>query len=152
MRLWSALWVLPALLTGCGSAGTVSLSVQMSDESLAVTDASFGSELSGSFQLRLELGSEAPGSTHVSYGNFEVQTEAGEVLTDLRDATMTPALPIDLNKGESKQVLFSLSGISIDRDKACPGPLRIVGSVMDTLKGGTDPVRSGLITPDCGSR
>lgn len=151
MRLWSALWVLPALLLagGCGSAGTVSLSVQMSDESLTVTDAPFGSELSGSFQLRLELGSEASGSTRVSLGNFEVQTATGEVLTDLRDATMEPALPIDLNKGESKQVLFTLKGITVDREQACAGSLRIVGSVMDTLKGGTDPVRSGSITPSC---
>lgn len=150
MRLLSAFWVLPALLVACGSASTISLSVQMTDEALEVTDSAFGAGLSGSFQLRFELGSEASGSTRVTPGNFELQTEAGEVVANLRDAKMAPEFPIDLNKGESKQVLFTLTDISVDRARACPGPVRIVGSVMDTLKGGTVPVRSGSIKPDCG--
>jgi hypothetical protein len=150
MRLLSTLWVLPALLLGCGSASTVSLSVQLTDEALKVTDSAFGSALSGSFLLRLELGSEASGSTRITPGNFELQSEAGESLADLRDATTEPEFPVDLNKGESRQVRFTLEGISLDRAKACPGPVRIVGSVMDSLKGAADPVRSGSITPDCG--
>jgi hypothetical protein len=149
MRFWSALWVLPALLTGCGSASTISLSVQMSDETLQVTDSAFGAALSGSFKLRLELGSEASGSTRVSPGNFELQTEAGEFVTGLQDAEIEPEFPIDLDKGESKQVLFTLKDIGVERAQVCPGPLRIVGSVVDTLKGGTTSVRSGSIEPDC---
>jgi hypothetical protein len=122
----------------------------MTDEALEVSNSAFGAGLSGSFQLRFELGSEASGSTRVTPGSFELQTEAGEFVADLRDAEVEPEFPIDLNKGESKEVRFTLTDIGVERALACPGPLRIVGSVMDTLKGGTVPVRSGSITPDCG--
>ena len=54
-----------------------------------------------------------------------------------------------MNKGESKQVVFTLDEIDVDRDAVCAGHVRIVGSVMDTLKGGTVPVRSASITPEC---
>ncbi|HET7539957.1 MAG TPA: hypothetical protein VFK05_08795 [Polyangiaceae bacterium] len=151
MRSWSALWVLPALLAGCASpsASIVSLSVLMSGESIQVKDGAFGGSLDGSFQLQLALGSEANGSTEVSLGKFELQTEAGAFLADLGDATSEPMFPIHLNKGESKQVQFTLKDISVDADAACAGRVRIVGALTDTLKGGSDPVQSGPITPDC---
>ncbi len=148
MRLWSALWVLPALLVACGSASDVSLSVQVTDESIKVQDTAFGAALSGGFQLRFELGSYASGSTEVSPGNFELQTEAGQVLADLREATPDTDYPIKLSKGESKQVVYTFEEISVDRNELCAGTVRIVGSVMDSLKGGTLPVRSEAITPD----
>lgn len=149
MRFWLALWVLPVWLTACGSASDLSLSVRTTDESIKVTDGAFAG-LEGTFQLELVLGSEANGSTEVSLGKFELQTESGELLVDLRDATSEPMFPIHLNKGESKRVLFTLDSISVDRARVCAGKVRIVGSVMDTLKGATDPVRSGPISPDCG--
>ncbi len=122
--------------------------MHISDESIKVTDGAFSS-LQGRFQLALVLGSEAKGATQVSLGKFELQTEAGEFLADLAEATPTPMFPINLNKGESKQVLFTFDGIDVDRTKACACAVRIVGSLMDTLKGGSDPVRSEPITPDC---
>jgi len=70
-------------------------------------------------------------------------------LADLADAKPEPMFPIDLQKGETKRVVFTLDGISVDRDAACAGRVRIVGSLTDSLKGGADPVRSGLLTPDC---
>jgi hypothetical protein len=120
----------------------------MSDESVKVTNGAFAG-LEGGFQLQLVLGSEANGSTQVSLGKFELQTEAGAFLADLADATPEPMFPISLNKGESKRVVFTFDGIGVDRDTACAGRVRIVGSLTDTLKGGSDPVQSGLITPDC---
>jgi hypothetical protein len=139
---------LPALLVACASASDVSLSVLMSDESIKVTNGAFSS-LQGSFQLQLVLGSEANGSTQVSMGRFELHSEAGAFLADLGDATLEPMFPINLNKGESKRVLFTLDGIGVNRDEVCAGRVRIVGTLTDTLKGGTDPVQSGLLTPDC---
>jgi len=149
MRLWSVLSVLPVFLVACGSASTVSLSVQLSDEAIQVQDSAFGASLSGGFRLRLELGSEASGSTEVTPGNFELQTEAGERLADLRDAVPDTDYPIELNKGESKQVGYMLNEIEVDRAAVCAGRVRIVGSVMDTLKGATVPVHGVPITPDC---
>lgn len=151
MWSWSALWVLPVWLVACSvdvSASDVSLSTRISDESIKVTNGAF-SALEGSFQLELALGSHANGSTRVALGKFELQTEAGELLVDLGDAVPEPMFPIDLNQGESKQVRFDLDGIGVDRASVCAGRVRIVGSVTDTLKGGSDPVRSGAITPDC---
>ncbi|MEI9938190.1 MAG: hypothetical protein WDO69_13300 [Pseudomonadota bacterium] len=150
MRLRSVLRVLPALLVACGSASDVSLSVLMTDESIQVRDSAFGAALSGGFQLRLELGSEASGSTQVSLGNFSLQTDSGAPLVDVLDIQPDTAFPVQLDKGSSKQVVFTFTDGSVDRAAVCAGAVRIVGSVMDTLKGGTDPVRSGAITPDCG--
>jgi len=136
------------MLTACGSASDLSLSAHVTDESLQVTGGAF-SGLEGSFKLELVLGSEANGATQVSLGKMELQSEAGEFLADLGDALPEPMFPIDLGKGESKQVLFTLKDISVDRDAACAGRVRIVGSVTDTLKGGSVPVRGDAVTPDC---
>ena|SRR6478609_4950173 len=149
MRFWSASWIFPAWLAACSvSASDLSLTARIPRASIKVTNGAF-SGLTGSFQLQLALGSEANGSTRVSLGKFELDSEAGEFLADLSDATPEPMFPIELNKGESKQVVFTLSGIGVDRDQVCAGRVRIVGSVMDTLKSGTEPVQSELITPDC---
>jgi hypothetical protein len=151
MRLPSALWVLPALLVGCGSASAVSpLSALISDESLRVSDAAFGASLSGAFKLRLEVGSEAASSANVSIGNFTVQTESGKsVGVDVLDVQPDSLFPVSIAKGESKELELTFSEGSVDRAKVCAGPLRIVGSVMDSAKGDTVSVRSALITPDC---
>jgi len=150
MRSWSAFWVLPVLLIACGSADDLKLTARTSDEALEITDNAFGSAVSGRFRLELVLGSEVSGSTEVTAGTFELQTEAGELLADLGQASPEPTFPVNLNKGETKAVVFTIVNIDVDRAKACPGPVRIVGSVMDSSKGGTVPVRSAAITPDCG--
>jgi len=149
MRFWSALLVLPVLLGACGDKSDISLSVEMTGETIKVTDGAF-SGLSGGFELRFELGSESSGSTQVSPGNFSLETEAGASLIDVLDVQPDTAFPFNLNKGESKRVVFTLSADSVDRTALCAGRVRIVGSVTDTLKGGADPVRSTAITPDCG--
>jgi hypothetical protein len=143
---------LPAWLLACSvevSASDISLTARISDESLQVTSGAF-SELQGSFQLELVLGSEAPGSTQVSLGKFELHSESGELLADLGDATPEPMFPFDLDKGESQRVLFTIDGIGVDRESVCKGPVRIVGSVSDALKGASVPVQGGLVMPNCG--
>ena len=149
MRLWFCL--LPAFLLACSAdASDVSLSASISNASIKVTNSAFAG-VEGGFRLDLSLGSYSNTSTQVTLGKFELQAESGAVLADLADATPEPMFPVELNKGESKQVVFTFDGIGVDdRDAACAGRVRIVGSVMDSLKAGTVPVRSGLITPDCG--
>ena len=151
MRSWSALLFLPAWLVACSvdvSASDVSLTARISDESIQVTNGAF-SGLEGSFRLELVLGSEAPGSTQVLLGKFELQNAAGGFLADLGDATPEPMFPVDLNKGESKLVLFTLDGIGVERDAVCQGLVRVVGSVTDSLKGGSVPVQGALVAPEC---
>jgi len=149
MRSRFALWVLPAWLVACSvDASDLSLTAHISEPSIKVTDSAF-SAVNGSFKLELVLGSEANGSTQVSSGDFELQNEAGASLAHLSDAVPDPMFPITLNKGESKQVMFTIEDIGADRSQVCAGRVRIVGSVMDTLKNGMEPVQSELFTPDC---
>jgi len=150
MRSWSALVVLPALLFACGGdKSDISLSVLMTDESVKVSDGAFGA-LSGGFELRLELGGYSSGSTQVSLGNFSLETEAGAPLVEILDLEPSVSFPINLDAGDAQSVVFQLSADGVDRDALCAGRVRIVGSLLDTLKGGTEPVRSATLTPDCG--
>ena len=152
MRSWSALWVSAALLVACGDAGDVSLTVETLTPSVTVTDGAFGAAVSGGFTLKLTLGSESSGSTEVTPDSFALQSESGSSLIEPLDATPAPgaAIPVKVGKGESVSVGFTLKGTDVDRDAVCAGSVRIVGSLMDSLKGGSVPFRSALITPDCG--
>jgi hypothetical protein len=149
MRFWSAFWLLPALLVACGDKSAVSLSADVTSASVKVEDTAFGAALSGSFALSLALGPEASGPTHVTLGNFSLQTAGGAALIDVLNLQSTPTFPVDVAKGGSQTVSFTFDQDSVDRAALCAGQVRIVGSVMDSLKGGTDPISSFLITPDC---
>lgn len=151
MRFWSGLLSIGFLLLGCGSKGAVSLVADIREPSIIVEDSPFGaSSVSGSFDLHLALGPEASGPTTVTLGNFSLQNEAGESLVDVLHPELDTDFPLLIAKGASKTVHFTLrQGDSVERSKACAGRVRIVGSVMDTLQGGTDPVESLLLLPDC---
>ena len=151
MRLWPAFLVLPVLLAACGSKGTVSLLVAIDQPMVSVVDGAAGTSLSGSFQVSLAQGSEASGSTHVTPGNFSLQTEAGAPLIEVLNLTSTPEFSVDVAKGQTQTLSLVFEKDSVDRDAVCAGKVRIVGSVMDSLKGGTEPVSSALFTPDCGA-
>ena len=150
MRFWP-LFLGLSLLAACGDKSSISLSAAVTQPTLSVQDGAAGSTLSGSFQLILALGSEASGPTRVSLGNFSLQTEAGAPLVDVLDVKSSADFPLDVAKGDSQTVSFSFDEDSVDRDALCAGKVRIVGSVMDSLKGGTDPVSSPLTTVDCGA-
>ena len=151
MRFCFVFWVLSALLAACGDKGAVSLSASIPEAEVSVKDNPFGAGLEGSFRLELALGGEASGSTSVTPGNFQLQTEAGAALVDLPHAATTTVFPLQVGKGEVKSVSFTLKEDSVDRAALCAGKVRIVGSVLDSLKGATEPVQGQLFTPDCGS-
>jgi hypothetical protein len=151
MRFWPVFLGLPLVLTGCGSKGSVSLLVGIDQPTASVVDGAAGTSLSGSFQLTLALGPEASGPTRVTLGNFLLQPESGAPPIDLSNLTSTPEFPIDVAKGDTQFASFTFDKDSVDRDAVCAGKVRIVGSVMDSLKGGTDPLSSALFTPDCGA-
>lgn len=151
MRYLPAFLLLPALLAACGDKAAILLTADIRQPTVSVADGAAGSTLSGSFQLVLALGAEASGPTHVTLGNFSLQTEAGVSLVDVLKLDSSPEFPIDLDKGATQTVSFTFDEDSVDRDALCAGRVRIVGSVLDSLKGGTDPVSSELTTPDCGA-
>jgi acyl CoA:acetate/3-ketoacid CoA transferase alpha subunit len=148
MRISSLVWALPLLLLGCSAKDAVSLSVQLSPATVAVKSAVFGGAASGSFQLTLTLGPEASGPTTVTLENFSLETLKGEPLVPV--LSLEPATaPLVINKGDSKNLTFTFTDQQVDHDAACAGQVEIRGSLSDTLKGGTDPVVSAAITPDC---
>ena len=151
MHFSTAFLLLPVLLAACGSKGSVSLVVDIEQPTVSVADGAAGTSLSGGFQLAMALGPEAPGSTRVTLGNFSLQTEAGRPVIEVLNLSSTPEFPIDLGKGDSRSASFTFDEESVDRAALCAGKVRIIGSVMDTLKGGTDPVRSDLFAPNCGA-
>jgi hypothetical protein len=149
MRFSSLVWALPLLLVGCSAKDAVSLSVGLSPATVTVTNGAFGGAASGSFQLTLTLGPEASGPTTVTLDNFSLQTLQGTPLVPV--LSLEPATgPLTVNKGDSKSLTFTFTDQQVDHDAACAGQVEIRGSVSDTLKGGTDPVVSDAITPDCG--
>jgi len=152
MRLWLALCSAALLLAACGDKSAVSLSAQITQGTVQVADTAFGdAALSGSFSLLLALGPEASGSTTVTLGNFSLQDANGAALVDVLSLDSTPPFPINVDKGGSQTVTLTFAKDSVDRAALCAGQVRIVGSLMDTLKGGTDPVSSAPLTPDCGA-
>ncbi|HKO49783.1 MAG TPA: hypothetical protein VJV79_18765 [Polyangiaceae bacterium] len=151
MRLPSVLWVLPALLVGCGDAGDVSLTVHSLDEAIVVKNGAFGETVSGRFALRFVLGRESSAdSTEVSLGTFSLQSASGTPLVEVLDVNPEFDFPYRAAKGNVYTSGFIIPSVGVEQGvMACPGPVRIVGALMDSLKGGTVPLRSNPITPDC---
>ena len=149
MRLFWASMACVAL-TGCGDKSAVSLSVDIPQASLQVVETPFGSGLSGSFELQLALGPEASGGATVTPGSFSLQTASGAAIGDPLSADPDSPSPWVIGKGSSKTVHYTFeSRGTVLRSDVCPGPVRIMGALMDSLKGGTNPVQSALLTPDC---
>jgi hypothetical protein len=149
MRSSSLIWALPLLLVGCSAKDAVSLSVRLSPATVTIMNGAFGGSASGSFQVTLTLGPEASGPTTVTPENFSLETLSGQPLVPV--LSLEPATaPLVINTGDSKSLTFTFTDQQVDHDAACAGQVEIRGSVSDTLKGGTDPVVSDPITPDCG--
>jgi len=152
MRFWSTLSVLPALLVACGDASDLSLTAATQAESIVVQNGAFGETVSGQFSVRFELGSEAAGGSRLTLGNFSLQSESGASLAAPLDVLADQDFPLQIAKGQSITVHFTFPAASVEQGMAaCPGPVLIVGSVNDQLKGGTLPIHSGKITPECPS-
>jgi hypothetical protein len=155
MRLWSLAWVLPLCLVSCGDKSAVSLTITLDQATVTATNGTFdGATLDGGFELKFELGPEASGSTTVTLGTFAVQSAAGAVLVDqLKLDSGGTSFPLVVNKGSSQMVRFTLTSMkplaASERDALCAGQVQIIGSVVDTLKSGTDSLSSNLITPTC---
>jgi hypothetical protein len=160
MRFWSLAWFLPlcfgslASLAACGDKSAVSLTVTLQEPTVSATNHTLGTELGGGFVLELNLGPEASGPATVTAGNFALQTASGSTLIEPLHADPSgSSFPLVVAKGSSQKMTFVISSDELldapTRDALCAGPVVIVGSVMDSLSGGTDSVRSNPITPSC---
>ncbi len=137
------------LLAGCSAKDAVSLSVRISQSAITVRQGAFGGSLSGSFQVQLTVGPEASGPSTVMPQSFSLNTESGMALVDALKVESDATFPLSVGKGETKSVKFTIEPSAIDHDAACAGPLKVLGSFSDSLKGGTEPVQSDPIVPGC---
>ena len=153
MRFWSlalAVSLCPFCLLSCGDKSAVSLTVILDQATVQTTQGALGNDLQVGFELKFVLGPEASGPATVTLGNFALQAADGSALADpLTVKASSQSFPLVVNKGGTQTVTFTLSSTKLLTGSVCPGPVQIVGSVMDSLKGGTDSLSSGPITPTC---
>jgi hypothetical protein len=141
--------------TGCGGEEDVSLTATLLDVRVNVTSLALGSELSGGFGLRLELGEYAPEPTQVSLGAFSLRRDQLELVSPLPLAPAAGVVfPVSLTPGEVRRVELAFDASSLldaaEADAVCTGPLAVVGAVTDTLGGGkTTGATAAGVTPQC---
>src|SRR5688572_9680867 len=125
---------------GCGSPGTVSLMAELSNPVLEVEELALGPRLKGSFELRLELGPEAPNNAEVTTESFAIVREAATLIAPLQALPRDATFPLPVGKGERKVVHFTLDDSKFiateERDAVCAGSVRIAGAIRDAGSGG----------------
>ena len=154
MRFWLLASILPLGLLSCGDKSAVELTVTFDQASITAQNGPLGTTLGGGFRLQFELGPEASGPTTVTPGDFSLRTASGTVLVDqLKVDTTGAGFPLVVDKGSSQTITYTVSSgktlMPADAAAICAGQVIIVGSVMDSLKGGTDPLQSAPLTPTC---
>jgi len=154
MRFEAWFLALLPLISGCGDKSAVTLTASITDAMVTVQDGALGASTSGDFTLVLSLGPEAPRAATVTLGNFALQSEQGTALIDpLPTDSGSASFPLDVNKGQNISLPFTLNVMKLltpDQKQAlCAGKVRIVGTVMDTLSGGTDSAQSVAVSPSC---
>jgi len=138
---------------GCGGKELVSLSASVNEGRLTLERAALGTALTGSFELVLTLGSEAPSETLASLAGISLVRGGGELRSSV-DAVARPAFPIALEPGASTSVSFAIDEAELlpeaEAEELCSGPLQWVVIVTDSLSDGkTTTTRSAAFSPSC---
>ncbi len=157
MRHWitvSALALGSIALGGCGDKSAVELTVTLVGANVSAQNGPLGSTLGGMFQLDFSLGPEASGSTTVSLESFALQSTDGSAIVDPIELDTAMVVPFTVDPGKNVSFPLDISSKALltqaQHDALCAGQVVIVGSVMDSLKGGTDTVKSVPVSPSCG--
>lgn len=150
-----------ALACSCAGKDAVSVSASLGNPAVAISQPPGGlvSNLSGSFDISLELGKRASDSTDVTLTAFSLVGAGTEapVLGKPLSFTAAPPSPVHLAPGDSLTVHLSLesssspgSPVEISKAEAATicssGPLKIVGTLRDSA-GETIPVASPAFNP-----
>lgn len=126
-------------LMSCGSKESVSLSATIEAVDLTVEQVALGTSLTGSFELVLELGSEASEPTDVQLEQFSLLSGSdGRELMPLQVTAPDVTFPVRVDKGQRRPIRLELAdGDPGDTDRAtlC-GALQIRGAVTDSLSNG----------------
>lgn len=145
---------LVGLASGCGNKDSVSLGATLSGVELTVTEQTLGTQLSGSFQLHLEVGAEADGDAHVELSNFSLvrASDQATLVGTLQVLPQGVTFPVTVGKGQSKTIVLVLDDSALlpasDKANLCAGKVQVVGAVTHDLLGGeTKPVRGNAVLP-----
>jgi hypothetical protein len=147
MRAWPfAIWAFCAA-AGCGNKQSVSLGASIENVELAIEQVALGTVLSGQFDLRLELGAEAPESTSVTLENFAlVDATSGSEVLPLSVMAPDTEFPLRVDKGQTQRVRLVIDSRDTSSTDPC-GTVLVQGTVSDTLSGGTTTGRSPSLVP-----
>lgn len=139
-------------IASCSAEGAVSLNGSVGNIQLAVDDGVLVTTLSGSFDVYLELGERASGSTDVSFSAFSlVRADTGvPVLAQERlSVVASKATPVRVQPGDSTTISFQIgdqaetggavSPMEVAKDDYATicgaGQLKIVGTMQHSLDG-----------------
>lgn len=130
----------------------MSLSARVDNATVSVQQLTLGTQLSGEFDLLLELGPAAPESTQVTLGTFSVKGDQSTVVP--LTIAASEAFPVDVGAGQTKSVHFVLDDTKLIEtalgDALCGGNVWYTGTVTDTLSDGKPTVASSaMLTPSC---
>jgi hypothetical protein len=146
----SLLAVLVLTLAGCSSDGVASLTGRIERPTVSVTRSVLAGDVTGGFDLVLELGEYAGGPTEVSLGAFALERSGAELLPSL--ALSGAMFPVSVAVGQSRRVALTFDATAEldEADAICLGPVVFRGSVSDTLgKNRPTTLASSEATPAC---
>ncbi|HMR07296.1 MAG TPA: hypothetical protein PKA88_16045 [Polyangiaceae bacterium] len=150
IRAFGPIVALTLALSSCGSKESISLSAFVQNVQLQAEPKTLGTQLTGSFELFLELGAEASGGTQVSLETFALVRGAETLVAPLQALPEGVTFPLSLGKGKKQIVKFNLDDSAVLdaalKASLCSGPVRVRGAVSDTLGGGRTPLESIDVT------
>ncbi|HEY3495675.1 MAG TPA: hypothetical protein VGK73_13350 [Polyangiaceae bacterium] len=153
MRKFPLFWLsllLGGASAGCGSKGSVALTVIADNPEVTVESGVLASEVAGSFRVELTLGEYAEDSTSVSLGAFSIQRDAEDVLSPLSLGGQTFPVIVDVGASKSFTLTFLQDGTPEEGKSLCEGDLELVGSFTDSLSGDRPtPARTAAFEPSC---
>jgi hypothetical protein len=131
-------WILGSFSMGCGTEKSVSLNAAVGNASLAVAEQTLGTQLTGGFELYLEL------------ENFSIvhTGDNATVVSPLQAVPQNATFPVSVGVGERKTIPFVLDDTKLlpaaDKAAICAEPVQIVGTVKSS--GETEPLSSPSLT------
>jgi hypothetical protein len=138
MRTRLAIPLIGLVLAGCGSKDNVALSGSISDVAISIEQLTLGMRLTGGFNLRLELGAQAPQTANVSLGSFSLLGPDQNEVAPLMVLDPGQVFPLPLEPGQSRSAELTLDDgdpIAAERSLICQS-LRVAGVVTDDAANG----------------
>ncbi len=113
----------------------VTLSASVPNAQLQVATVALGTKLSGSFDLRLDLGERADKALDLTPDKFSVLGAGDATIVPTLSAATTESYPVHVNVGQARTLTYTLDDKNpLDasaQTALCAGPVRISGSVTD---------------------